>query len=132
MKAVFVAALAAFGISGVAIAQQHPGETVTPLLKQVLSGTNGLEANILHIEVGPGFQTERHVHPGHIFVYVLEGEIEIALDGEEPVRVSAGQTLYETPNKPMIGRNVSATEGARFVVFQVGESGVPLTVTQSQ
>ncbi len=132
MKAVLIAALAAFGISGIAIAQQHPGETVTPLLKQVLSGTNGLEANILHIEVGPGFQTERHIHPGHIFLYVLEGAIEITLDGEEPIRVSAGQTLYETPNKPMIGRNASATEGARFVVFHVGESGVPLTVAQPQ
>jgi hypothetical protein len=30
----------------------------------------------------------------------------------------------------MAGRNTNSTEGARFVVLQVGEAGKPLTVDQ--
>jgi hypothetical protein len=32
----------------------------------------------------------------------------------------------------MIGRNASSTEGARFVVFQIGPTGKPLMVPQPQ
>jgi quercetin dioxygenase-like cupin family protein len=62
----------------------------------------------------------------------LEGAIEIDVDGEDPLVVSAGEAIYETPNKPMVGRNASSTEGARFVVFQVGEAGKPLMVAQPE
>lgn len=102
----------------------------TPVLKQQLQGLDGMEANIVLFNVEPGFETERHIHPGHVFVYVLEGEIEVAVEGEEPVRASAGEAFYELPNKPMVGRNVSSTQGARFIVFQVGEAGKELMIAQ--
>jgi quercetin dioxygenase-like cupin family protein len=103
-------------------------EEATPLLKQALP--DNMEANIVLIKAGPGFETERHIHPGHVFIYVLEGAVELDVDGEETVRVSAGQAVYEQPNKPMVGRNVSSTEDARLIVFQVGEAGKPLEVAQ--
>lgn len=105
-------------------------EETTPLLKQALP--DDMEAHILLIEVGPGFETERHIHPGHVFIYVEEGAVELVVDGEEPVRVSAGEAVYEQPDKPMIGRNASSTEGARLVVFQVGEAGEPIQVPQPE
>jgi quercetin dioxygenase-like cupin family protein len=103
-------------------------ETTTPLLKTELEGFEGMEANMAVVEVGPGFVTERHIHPGHVFVYVLEGAIEIDVDGQAPLTVAAGEAAHELPNQPMTGRNVSSAEGARFVVFQVGKAGEPLTV----
>ena len=105
-------------------------ERVTPLLNQQIQGMENMEANIALFEVDPGFETERHIHPGHVFVYVLEGTIEVDAEGEDPILVSAGEAAYELPNLPMIGRNTSSTEGARFVVFQVGEAGKPLMVDQ--
>ena len=107
-------------------------EKITPVLKTNLQGMDGMEANILLVEVDPGFQTERHLHPGHVFIYVMEGTVEIDLDGEEPVRVSAGEAVYELPNKPMVGRNASSAEGARFVLFQIGPTGEPLEIAQPQ
>jgi quercetin dioxygenase-like cupin family protein len=103
---------------------------VTPLLKQEIQGMENMEANIALFEVDPGFETERHIHPGHVFVYVLEGTIEVDAEGEDPIQVSAGEAAYELPNLPMVGRNTSSTEGARFVVFQVGEAGKPLMIDQ--
>ncbi|HSF95778.1 MAG TPA: cupin domain-containing protein [Thermohalobaculum sp.] len=107
-------------------------ESTTPLLKTELQGFDGLEANMAVVDVGPGFVTERHLHPGHVFLYVLEGEIEINIDGQPPLRVAAGEAVHELPNQPMIGRNASSSEGARFVLFQVGKSGEPLTVPQPE
>jgi quercetin dioxygenase-like cupin family protein len=108
-------------------------EQITPLLKQNLEGMDGTEANVVLFEVEPGFETERHIHPGHLFIYVLEGTIEIDLEGrDEPIRIAAGEAAYEPANTPMVGRNASSTEGARFVVFQVGEAGEPLMVAQPE
>jgi quercetin dioxygenase-like cupin family protein len=108
------------------------GEKVTPVLKSDLQGLDGMEANIVLFEVDPGFQTERHIHPGHVFIYVMEGTIEIDLDGQDTIRASAGEAIYELPDKPMVGRNASSTEGARFVLFQIGPTGKPLMVPQPQ
>ena len=113
-------------VSTAALGDEH----VTPLLKQEIQGTEKMEVNIALFEVDPGFQTERHIHPGHVFVYVLEGTIEVDAEGQDPIQVSAGEAAYELPNLPMVGRNSSSTEGARFVVFQVGELGKPLMVDQ--
>ena len=107
-------------------------EKTTPLLHTDLQGMDGLEANMALVEVDPGFETEHHIHPGHVFIYMLEGAIEIDVDGQERLRVSAGEAAHELPNSPMIGRNASSTEGARFVVFQVGPAGEPLTVPQPE
>ena len=102
------------------------------LLKTELLGTEGMEANVVRVEVEPGWQTERHIHPGHVFVYVTEGTIEVAVEGHEPRTISAGEVIYELPNEPMVGRNLSATESAKFIVFQVGHAGQPLTVSKPE
>ena len=108
-------------------------EEVTPLLKQSLEGMDGMEANVVLFNVEPGFETERHIHPGHLFIYVLEGEIEIDVEGQdEPIRIAAGKAAYEPANTPMVGRNASSTEGARFVVFQVGKAGEPLMIAKPE
>ncbi len=39
-----------------------------------------------------------------------------------------GDVLHEIPGRNMVANNISSTEGARFLVFQVGEIGKPLTV----
>ena len=105
-------------------------ETAKPLLSQELSGMEGTQANVIYYDVDPGFATERHLHPGHVFIYVIEGAIELDVEGEELVRLSAGDAGYEPPDKPMVGRNASSTERARFVVFQVGRTDEPLMVVQ--
>lgn len=108
------------------------GAESTPVLKTELEGMEGMEANILRFEVEPGLETERHLHPGHVFLYVTEGSIVIDIEGMEPQTVSAGEAIYEVPDKPMVGRNASATEGAKFILFQIGPADEPLTVPTSE
>jgi quercetin dioxygenase-like cupin family protein len=133
MHRTFVAAFAASGLLAatalVPTSAAAQAET-TQVLKTELQGQAAMEANIVRFEVQPGWETVRHIHPGHVFVYVTEGTIEIAVEGQEPLTVSAGEAVYELPNRPMVGRTATADEGARFIVFQVGPTGEPLMVAQ--
>ncbi len=121
-----------FSVSALLATNAFADEKITPILKQKLEGLDNMEANIALIEADPGWATERHIHPGHVFVYVLEGSIELDVEGQEPVKLGPGEAVYELPNKPMIGRNASSTDGARLIVFQVGESGQELMIPQPE
>ncbi len=123
------AAAAAFlfmGVQGAAAHEVKPA--VTKLLNAPLDGIAGQEANVVLFEVAPGWTLAKHSHPGHIFVYMLQGSIKIEVEGEPVHVLSAGDVLHEIPGPNMVANNVSSTKGARFLVFQVGEIGKPLTV----
>lgn len=135
MLRTFLAACAASGLVAatalVPTSAAAQAET-TQVLKTELQGEGNMEANIVRFDVQPGWETERHIHPGHVFVYVTEGAIEIDVEGQEPVTVSAGEAVYELPDRPMVGRTAAADQGAKFIVFQVGTTGEPLMVAQPQ
>jgi len=104
----------------------------TQVLKTELQGEEGREANIVKFDVGADWETERHIHPGHVFVYITEGSIEIDVEGKEPMTYSAGQAFYEVPDLPMVARTAGSDVGAKFIVFQVGPTGEPLMVAQPE
>ncbi len=126
--ALFAAAIAFSFVGAQGAAAHEIKPAVTKLLNQPLAGIDGKEANVVLFAVGPGWTIGNHSHPGHIFVYLLEGSIKIEVEGEPTHVLSPGDVLYEVPGPNMVANNVSSTEGARFLVFQVGEIGEPLTV----
>ena len=123
------AAAAAFSFAGaLGAAAQEAEQTVTMLLNMPLSGIDGKEANVVLFDVGPDWNIASHFHAGHIFVYMLEGSIKIEVDGQPDEILVAGDVVYEIPNLNMIANNMSSTEGAKLLIFQVGDIGEPLTV----
>ncbi|PRY71469.1 cupin domain-containing protein [Halomonas ventosae] len=106
------------------------GET-TSILKSTLEGQEEMEANIVRFDVGEEWVTDRHIHPGHVFVYVTEGSIEVDVEGEDPRRIAAGEAFYEPPDRPMVARTMSS-DGASFIVFQVGPQDKPIMVSQPE
>jgi hypothetical protein len=51
------------------------------------------------------------------------------METEGQVRaVGAGEVIHQLPDKPMIMKNPSSSARLRFVLFQVGPDGPPLTV----
>lgn len=123
-----IAAAAVLGMGGFAATGALADTTTETVLKSELAGAELDEANIVRFDVEPGWQTERHIHPGHVFVYVLEGTLEIDVEGEPRRTVSAGGAFHELPDRPMVARTATAEEGAKFVVFQVGPAGEPIMV----
>ncbi|MCH7794727.1 MAG: cupin domain-containing protein [Proteobacteria bacterium] len=123
------AAVAAFSFVGAQGAAAHDIKpAVKSLLNTPLAGIAGKEANVVLFAVAPGWKIDNHSHPGHIFVYMLQGSIKIEVEGEPERVLGPGDVLYELPDRNMVANNISSTKGARFLVFQVGDIGKPLTV----
>jgi quercetin dioxygenase-like cupin family protein len=60
-------------------------------------------------------------------VYVLEGTIQMQLQGGPLVTLKAGDTFYEGPDDVhVLGRNASNSEPARFVVVLLKRQGAPV------
>jgi len=72
-------------------------------------------------------QTALHEHPVPVYVYVLEGEIELRTEGKEPHRYKAGEAFIETQNRKHQAFNVAETPSKILAVF-IGEQGKPTTV----
>ena len=87
--------LAVVAVAGasVAIAQQT-GIKRTPLQKlEFPAGYNTVTAIA---EVPAGGAAGRHTHPGAETGYVLEGELELLIDGQPPMKIKAGES-YQIP-----------------------------------
>ncbi|HKU12779.1 MAG TPA: cupin domain-containing protein [Steroidobacteraceae bacterium] len=96
-----------------------------PLRSQPLAGIPNKVADMLTVEYAPGGSTPAHRHNANVLVYVLEGALLMGVNGKEPVKVSAGQTYYESPNdEHTVSRNASATEKAKFLVVLIHDQGV--------
>jgi quercetin dioxygenase-like cupin family protein len=85
--------IVAVACAGAAIAQQS-GIKRTPLQKlEFPAGYNTITAIA---EVPAGGAAGRHTHPGAETGYVLEGELELLIDGKPPLKVKAGES-YQIP-----------------------------------
>jgi quercetin dioxygenase-like cupin family protein len=75
-------------IAGGAIFAQNPGIKRTVVKTQDVS--EGHEAIIATVTIAPGASARRHTHPGEEISYVIEGEGEILIDGQQPLHIKAG------------------------------------------
>ena len=101
----------------------------TKLLQTPLAGVEGKEVHIIHFSASAGFEGGKHSHAGPAFVYILEGQLTIEVEGMEPVTLGPGD-VYAEPvgNKTMQAWNKSSTHGVKLIVFQIGDEGKPLMV----
>ena len=67
---------------------------------------------------------ERHWHPGEEFHYYLEGEVEIAIDGHEPIVGTPG-TIGHVPYKAL-HTAITKEKSAKVLVFRVHTKGQPM------
>ncbi len=102
---------------------------VASLMTKPLEDIHGKEVQILDVEYPPGSRDPVHRHNAHGFIYVLEGSIVMAVNGGQPVTLTAGQTFYEGPKDiHTIGRNASKTKPARFLVFLLKDKDAPVLI----
>lgn len=105
---------------------QAQGLTAKTLLQTTLTGDDTKEVVILTAEFGPGGTTGRHTHPGDEYTIVLQGTLELHLDGRETRRVSAGEA-YHSP-KGVIHETKNVGDGpARVSITFVIDKGRPIT-----
>jgi quercetin dioxygenase-like cupin family protein len=128
LPALIALTLAGVGDANAGEQEYKPKATVTSLIETPLAGVKGKTVIIKHFEVPPGFVGGKHFHPGPVFVYVLEGAITIDTEATGRQTIKAGQLYQEPIGSVMQGRNLSTTDPAKFVVFQVGDEGKPMMI----
>jgi quercetin dioxygenase-like cupin family protein len=92
-KIIFGCSVLAVAGAGIAFAQQS-GIKRTPLQK--LDFPPGYNTVTAIAEVPAGGAAGRHTHPGAETGYVLEGELELIIDGQAPMTIKAGES-YQIP-----------------------------------
>lgn len=78
--------------------------------------------------IEPGGCTPLHEHPVPVYVYVLEGEVELQTEGRQPHKYKPGEAYIEALNRKHQLFNKSTAVAKVLVVF-VGEEGKPTTIT---
>lgn len=102
--AILLTLLAALGTAQSAFAADGP------LLNFPL-GALGSDKEILVLEINlePGQASQPHRHNGHVFVYVLEGRVNMQVAGGELQTLGPGEMFYENPQVSTRCRPTPAT-----------------------
>ena len=86
------------------------------------------EILVSEVNLAPGQESTPHRHNAHVFVYILEGQVNMQVAGSELVTLSPGESFYENPDDiHMVSQNASDTESAKFLVYIIKTIGVPVT-----
>jgi quercetin dioxygenase-like cupin family protein len=102
---------------------------VKTLMQENLSGVTDPEVTVITLTVAPGEVSPPHEHIGPVFAYILEGAIENQVEPDPPKPYNAGDFFYEPAmHIHRIFRNLSKTDPAKLLIFEVGEKGKPFTI----
>jgi len=106
--------------------QQVPGIDRTDLQQHDLSIPGHMVIQN-RVELSPDVPAFRHKHPGEELIYVLEGTLEYAIDGQTPKTYSAGDALMVPAETVHSVRNVGSGNAAELATYVV-EKGKPFIV----
>ena len=116
-------ALALAGI-GFALFAQQPGFTRKMLQDQDMSVKDRHAVQVL-AEFVPGGVAGRHTHAGEELGYVLEGMLELTVEGQAPRTLKAGETFFIPANTVHDGKNVGSGP-AKVLATYIVEKGKPV------
>ena len=86
--------------------------------------TDSAELSAVRLDIGPSGETGRHIHPYPTLVYVLEGAIEVQMDGGMVHSYEAGDSFLMAVNTWTNARTKGPMP-AKVLVVYVGVHGKP-------
>jgi hypothetical protein len=104
---------------------------VPPLIEEPLPAMPDSVASMLILNIPPRNPSSTrafpaHQHSGPVFAYILEGNIENQVEPDAPKTYAAGDVFYEpTMHVHRMLRNLSETQQARILIFQLVPNGQP-------
>jgi quercetin dioxygenase-like cupin family protein len=85
----------------------------------------GRHAVVARAEFIPGGQAGKHTHPGEELGYVVEGTLELMIEGQPPKTVKAGEVFFVPAGTVHDGRNVGKGKAVVLATYIV-ETGKPV------
>jgi quercetin dioxygenase-like cupin family protein len=116
-------------LAGIAVSwAQAPGEIKRTILLTKSLAAQGYNGVVGRGEVPAGVAGPAHFHHGDELVVLLEGEIEVELEGAAaPIRVKAGEAMHVEAGKVHKPKSIG-TVPAKFISVWVVEKDKPLAV----
>lgn len=111
-------------VAAVASNAQAPGFTRTLLQDQELSA-HDRHAVVARAEFIPGGAAGRHTHPGEELGYIVEGTLELTIDGQPPKTLKAGDVFFVPAGVVHDGKNVGSGKAVVLATYVV-EKGKPV------
>src|SRR4051812_40512685 len=84
----------------------------------------GREAVVARVEIVPGGFAGKHTHPGEEIGYVVEGELELTIDGQPPRDIKAGESFMVPAGVKHNGHNKGQSP-LKFVSVYLVDKGSP-------
>jgi quercetin dioxygenase-like cupin family protein len=111
-------------------AQNAPTGTTTPgVTRKILAQTDGPAPGYVTInveaEIEPGVTIARHKHPGIESGYVLEGGLDLPVEGQPTRTLKVGDGFQVPPETPHAGGK-NGDQKTRIAITYVVEKGKPL------
>jgi quercetin dioxygenase-like cupin family protein len=103
---------------------QQAGFVRVPLQTQDLSYPNKVVVQA-RAEFESGVAAGRHTHPGEEIGYVLEGQLELKIDGQPPKLIKAGETFFVPSGLIHDGVNTGSGKAKVLATYFV-EKGQPV------
>ena len=126
--ALLLGVLASFGQPALADGPAASAAAVMPLMTKELVGAPGKEVLMSTVTYPPGGSSPPHRHDAQVFVYVLEGELIMQVQGGTKMTLRPGDTFYESPSDVhAVSANASQTAPAKFLVCIIKDKGAPTT-----
>jgi quercetin dioxygenase-like cupin family protein len=107
-----------------ALSAQQPGFKRVEL-QRIDTSTPGYEAVLMRAEFDPKAQVGKHTHPGNEVAYILEGELELSVEGQPPRKLKKGESFSLPANTVHWAKNV-AKGPTKVLVTYVVEKGKPI------
>ena len=108
---------------------QTPGFTSKPVLVSPITGMADKELVLIAVTLEPGASSPAHTHPGDCYGTVIEGTIELRVEGRDARRIGAGES-YATLAGPLHQFVNVGDKPVRLLNTLVVEKGKPRTVAQ--
>lgn len=133
MRKLVITSLAALAVisTGVALAARQ-ATAPAPTFTRTMLQDHDLSVKDHHgvmsrSDFQPGAESGRHMHPGEEFGYVLEGTLDLTLDGQPTKHLKAGDNIFVPANTVHNAKN-AGTGTLRVLSTYVLESGKPLAI----
>ncbi|MBH3404980.1 cupin domain-containing protein [Pseudomonas glycinae] len=105
------------------------GLSRTDLVRQDL-GAADREVIQARVDFEPGVTSPNHAHPGVEVAYVISGTFEYRLEGQPPVTLKAGDSLFIPAGVAHIAKNVGNEKGSELATYIVKKSEPLLILKQ--
>ena len=126
LTVIVIVALAAVGTLGIEVLDaQQPGFKRVELQRGDLS-VAGREIVVVRGEFDRDAMVGRHTHPGDESTYILEGTVQLEIDGKPPVISKAGDVIFIPAGTIHSAKNIGTTP-AKVLANYIVEKGKPLS-----